>query len=156
MQSTLSKYEGKILTKIWAKFPQHPGFASLKDKEVPKWWTALHPGSETEITQFHMTLGNDFVFSDTTTRPLYHDNGNRLVREGEPIDDFVSIIHFYNIIQKLMKEANLHTRHNGPLQQRCWLVFLFNVVGRGGEIKLQNFLEWMWHPKLEVLDIMWT
>lgn len=145
MPSSLTKYVGKTVKLIRNKFPGHPDFDGLKENEVPKWWTTMRPLFETQVTRFHMCLGSDFTFGDTTVRPLYSDNGNGPVAEGPgaPEIEYVSKIDLYSILHKQMKDSNLHTHENGTLQQRCWIVILFNAVGRGGEIKFQDFSDWM-------------
>jgi hypothetical protein len=55
-----------------------------------------------------------------------------------------------------MKDAVLNCNRSGKLQQRCWLTILYQAVGLGGEIKRQDFVEWMWHPTFEVINIGWT
>jgi hypothetical protein len=55
-----------------------------------------------------------------------------------------------------MNDAVLDCNRSGKLQQRCWLAFLYQAVGWGGKIKRQDFTEWMWNPKYEVIDIGWT
>ena len=42
------------------------------------------------------------------------------------------------------------------MQQRCWLGISNSAVGHGGEIKFQDYKDWMWHPMLQVVDIKWT
>jgi hypothetical protein len=52
-----------------------------------------------------------------------------------------------------MNDASLDCNQGGKLQQRCWIAILHQAVGRGGEIKRQDFTEWMWHLMYEALDI---
>jgi hypothetical protein len=99
-----------------------------------------------------MLLGSDFTFGETSTRSLYQDNG-QTGHVGEVINDYVSLINLNSILRKHMKDAPLNCDRNGKLQQRCWLTLLYQAVGRGGEIKHQDFTEWMWHPRYEVIDI---
>ena len=152
----LSKYIGKVISQIRRKFPQHPDFADLRADEVPQWWTKLRPLFETECIRFHfLLLGSDFTFGETATRSLYQDNGNK--NSGKlVINDYISAINLYSILRRLMKDASLDCNRGGKLQQRCWLAILYQAVGRGGEIKRQDFTEWMWHPTYEALDIGWT
>lgn len=157
--STLVKYVGKIIAQIRQKFPNHPDFQSIPPEEVPSWWTNLRPAFQTELTRFHMRLGSDFVFGESYTRPLYCKT--TLVQQNHDTvqlknHDFSSIIDLPMVCKKLMQDATLSCNHNGPLQQRCWLIFTFQAVGRGGEVKFQNFKEWEWHSRYEVLDIVWT
>lgn len=158
--STLVKYAGKILLQIRRRFPTHPDFVGLKsEKEVPPWWTRMHPNFEKELDQFYMRLGSDYTFGETKTRPLYSDN--RFVGyDGElnlPINDFISATDLKSILANLMRSSVLNASSNSPgkLQQRAWLSILYNAVGRGGEIKFVDTAEWVYHPRFEAIDILW-
>ena len=41
------------------------------------------------------------------------------------------------------------------MEQRCQLVTLYNGVGRGGEIKFQQYADWMFDCRFDVTDISW-
>ena len=56
----------------------------------------------------------------------------------------------------LMNDAPLNCNRGGKLQHRWWLAILYQAVGRGGKIKLQDFTEWTWNPTYEALDIGWN
>jgi hypothetical protein len=102
---------------------------------------------EKECDRYHLHLGSEYIFGV---------NGNSNVGQAV-INDYVSMIdHLATILRKLLKDARLDCNQNGKLQQRCWITVLFLAIGRGGEIKFQDFNDWMWHPKYEVLNIGWT
>jgi hypothetical protein len=155
MPTTLVKYIGKVVMKIRDTFPQHTDFTNLGAHEVPQWWAAMIPQFTTECVRYHMRLGTEYTFGATSCQPLYEDNGFT-GNCGPNITDFISLIDINSITRKLMKDAVINCDRNGKLQQRCWLALLYQAVGRGGEIKHQDFTEWMWHPKYEVIDIGWT
>jgi hypothetical protein len=104
-----------------------------------------------------MHLGSEYIFGETATRSLYGDNGYSSVAGADgAINDYVSLIDLQTIRHKLMKDAILYCNRNGKLQQRYWIYFMYQAVGRGGnKVKFQDFTEWMWHPKYEALDIGW-
>jgi len=85
----------------------------------------------------------------TKLRPIFE-------RECDRVNDYISLIDLRYILMKLMHEASIGCDRNGKLQQRCWLIFAYQAVGRGGEIKFQDYNDWMWHPKYEIVDIGWT
>ena len=45
---------------------------------------------------------------------------------------------------------------DGKLQQRCMLAFTYLGSGRGGECKFQDTASWMYHPRFQFLDVLWT
>ena len=159
MVTTLAKYVGKIILYIREKFPGHPDFVNLKKRaDVPEWWTRMRPTFEKECQRFHATLGSEFTFGDTTTQPLYQDN-QLTARTGideDSIGCYLQKIDLLSILRKLFRDAVLQCNREGKLQQRCWLIFLHYAVGRGGEIKLNDYNDWMWHPCFEVTDIGWA
>ena len=65
------------------------------------------------------------------------------------------MIKLYSILQQNMNDAFLDCNQGGKLQQRCWLAILYQMVGRGSEIKGQDFTKWMYHPTYKALDIGW-
>jgi len=156
MQSTLTKYVGKVIKLIRGKFPDHEDFKGLKPGDQPEWWVGMRTAFETECERFHFRLGSDFIWGDTSTRTIFDDNGNGAVKDGDAIDDYVSVLDLYNVARKLLRKSDLATNRNGPLQQRCWFAFLFHAAARGGEIKLQDYLDWVFHAKVDILDITWT
>jgi hypothetical protein len=103
--TTLVKYIGKVLSEIRIKFPEHPDFDRLSTTDVPLWWSAMRPLFVTNCTRYHMLLGSDYTFGDTTSRPLYADNG-LTSNDGEAaINDYVSLIDLKCIQRKLMKDV---------------------------------------------------
>ena len=42
------------------------------------------------------------------------------------------------------------------LQEACWVALLSDAIGRGGEIRLQNFTHWEWHEHLQLTNAPWT
>jgi hypothetical protein len=159
LKSTLTKYVGKVILMIRNKFPQHPDFASLhSNSDVPLWWTKLRPIFERECDRYHLRLDSEqYAFGETATCPLYITNSSFYIPVDEGlVNDYISLIDLRYILMKLMHEASIGCDRNGKLQQRCWLIFAYQAVGRGGEIKFQDYNNWMWHPKYEIVDIGWT
>lgn len=155
--STLAKYIGKALLNIRRKFPEHPDFTGLKPNEVPGWWTRMRPQFEKECDKYHLTIGSEFTFGETTVRPLYSNNISVGYQQSDlPINDYVSIIDLQSILKRLMNDATLNCSSEGKLQQRAWLAILYSAVGRGGEVKFIDTADWMYHPLFEVTDIGWT
>ena len=156
MVTSLSKYVGKIIAYFRNTFPHHPDFVNLRKDEVPAWWTRMRPEFERECLRFHTRLGSEYIFGETTTQPLYEDNRLQLKRDDAEIGDFLQQIDLLSILHRLFDDAILNCNREGKLQQRCWLILLYYAIGRGGEIKLQDFNDWMYHPRFEVTDICWT
>lgn len=156
LKATLSKYIGKVLLLIRRKFPQHEDFMELRRaQDVPQWWTRLRPVFERECDRFHMHLGSEYTFGETSVRPLYSDN-EAVGYNSTTIHDYISVIDLRSILLRLMKDAKIACDRDGKLQHRTCLAMLFHAIGRGGEPKFQDYSEWMWHPRFEVLDPGWT
>ena len=155
--TTLAKYMGKVLVQIRRKFPAHPDFVGLREKEVPGWWSRMRAAFEKECDSFHLTIGSEFTFGETTTRPLYSDNGHVGYQQSDlPLNDFISVIDLRSILHHLMKTATLGHTTEGKLQQRAWIAILYLAAGRGGEIKFIDTADWMYHPLYQVTDTGWT
>jgi hypothetical protein len=59
------------------------------------------------------------------------------------------------VLRSLMQKARAGDTINGNLQRRCWLVATYHAMGRGGEIKFQNYADWVFDPRFEVTNIHW-
>jgi hypothetical protein len=60
-------------------------------------------------------------------------NGSTYAIDGESLCD--------RLLRKCIGEPLLK---HGPAQQRAWIVLTFYGVGRGGEIKFQQYTDWWW------------
>jgi hypothetical protein len=47
------------------------------------------------------------------------------------------------------------TTANRNMEKRALLALTFHAVGRGGEVKFQQYLDWVWHPLFRVPTIKW-
>jgi hypothetical protein len=113
LKTTLSKYIGKVILLIRRKFPQHEDFAELrKAGDVPQWWTRLRPVFERECDRFHMHLGSEYTFGETSVRPLYSDN-EAVGYDLTAIHDYVSVIDLHSILLRLMKDAKISCDRDG-------------------------------------------
>ncbi|KAL7527061.1 hypothetical protein ACHAXR_003748 [Thalassiosira sp. AJA248-18] len=159
---TLSKYVGRTISFFRRSFPCHPDFVQLdpNDQQAgPNWWKRLKPCFEKALDDFHRRFDNDFSSGATKILPLYYKNEydamSNVHRRETDNYDIVSHIDMELVLKKLMKEAMVGHSNEGPLQRRAWLTILYNAVGRPGEIKFNDTNNWMWHPRFEVVDILW-
>ena len=152
--TTLAKYIGKVKDEVRRKYPDHTDWQQLKKDDDPSWYSPMLAGFKTMCTRFQLTLSPDFVFGEKPIRALYADNGNNLPSDESKINDYISVIDLKYINQKLVNNSTLEG--NQKLQQRAWLTTSYSAAGRGGEVKYQDFTEWTFDPKLEVLDPHWT
>ena len=53
----------------------------------------------------------------------------------------------------MINEAGIKNRQN--FEKRCQLVFIYNGVGRGGEIKFQQYSDWMWDSRFDTIYTTW-
>jgi hypothetical protein len=60
------------------------------------------------------------------------------------------------IVMNLVKSAKVTSREESPFQWRACLLTTALAVGRGGEVKFQSYDEWMWDPRFELTDTLWT
>lgn len=84
------------------------------------WWTALRPTFEKECDSFHLLLGSEFTFGETTVHPLYSDNGYlgyslNDARSDQLLRDYVSTIDLNYILEKLMKDTLVACDREGNL-----------------------------------------
>ena len=66
---------------------------------------------------------------------------------------YLLLIHLFSTLSKLMREAGRRNPNN--LETRCQLLTLFDCVARGGEIKFNQFSDWIYDPRFEIPDINW-
>jgi hypothetical protein len=107
-----------------------------------------------ESQHFQLSHSGDLIFGATKIRPLYKDNGNKPIRDDSEIKDFIQACDLKYIIRNLVRDATIEG--NQKLQQRCWVGMSNSCIGRGGEVKFQDYNEWTYHPLLEVTDSSWT
>ena len=155
--NTLAQYIGQHLKAVRLLHPNHPDWQqqnTSRSPDGPLWWPSMRDAFMKESQRFQLTISGDVIFGDTKTRPLYMDNGNGLLQDDSLIQDYIGYIDLKYILRKLVCGASISG--NQKLQQRCWLGITNSAIGRGGEIKFQDYNEWLWHPKFEVTDIRWT
>ena len=169
--STKRKYVERVKSALRQKFPKHPDWA-----EQNEWWTLLMSNFDNEAKRNKMRTHD--VTSDRSVRPLYKRNTAgkiqmmrdiKLFRDIDAIDltyvcknvssfDFklCSYLSNSNIIivsLKLLKTAGRSAPRN--MEHRCQLLTLYNGVGRGGEIKFQQYADWIYDCRFELTDISW-
>jgi hypothetical protein len=152
--STLAQYVGQHLKKIRQDHPQHPDWKDLRASDSPSWWTPMREAFVKESQHFQLSHSGDLIFGATKIRPLYKDNGNKPIRDDSEIKDFIQACDLKYIIRNLVRDATIEG--NQKLQQRCWVGMSNSCIGRGGEVKFQDYNEWTYHPLLEVTDSSWT
>jgi hypothetical protein len=55
-----------------------------------------------------------------------------------------------------MKQVKDAPPGESSLEYRCHQLHTNDACGRGGEIRFQNYNDWVWHPALQLLDTGWT
>ena len=116
----------------------------------------MRAGFVTEATR-EQFRGDD-VFGDRATRSLYTKNRPGLTqfsRDPES-NEWISLVDLSAIVMNLVKSAKVTSREESPFQWRACLVTTALAVGRGGEVKFQSYDEWMWDPRFELTDTLWT
>ena len=164
MKETLVKYIVQTIAWFRRQFPNHPDFADLDPNDAqdgPDWWRqGMMEKVGKDIEAFQKRLDSDFTFGSTPTRPLYYRNSLNVLERGEggPVErEMIAKIDLESILKGLFRKATkIGYAEQGPLQQRAWLSFLYNAVGRTMEIKFIDTNTWMYHPAFELLDTPWT
>ena len=148
---TLTQYLGRVRSSLSDRFPNHPLFRD------PEEWTAMRVDFQTEVTRAQLTSSDGF--GGIQFRCLYKLNSKdpRLYEFGRDdlLNDWVSKCDLKAVLRSLMQKARAGDTINGNLQRRCWLVATYHAMGRGGEIKFQNYADWVFDPRFEVTNIHW-
>ena len=172
--TTLKKYVGQVKEYLRYKLRHHPDLPLPSGRQKPQdpaWWTGFLAGFEKEATRFQLKMaGNEEIeFGIQSTLPLYrrkfgkssctdyNEGGPWFVEEdgtSPPINDFVSVIDLQFVLSKLFKEASMSAGNH--LEQNAILLTTYLACGRGGEVKFNDFTEWVYHPSLQGVDIGWT
>ena len=97
-------------------------------------------------------LIGDLQFGTRNLLPLYRDNGSSL-GDCRNIGNYLPSCDLKHVLMSLLKKAKRGGRF---LQEACWVSLLNDAIGRGGEIRLQNFSHWEWHEHLQLTNAPWT
>ena len=158
-QISIVKYVGRTVAWFRRAFPTHKDFKDLDATDPqagPTWWSRLKPKLANQIDDLHQRFDNDFSYGANATRPLYFNNNPSGTNEVSETRDYVTTVDLKWVLKSLMKKANVgHNITDGPLQHRAWLSILYNAVGRPGEIKFVDTANFIWHPQIDVTDIVW-
>jgi hypothetical protein len=148
---TLLQYLGRVRAALMHRFPSHP-FGN-----DPAGWADMRSDFQTEVKRWQ--IGSSDGFGGTNTRCLYKQNSKdpKLYEFGRDavFNDWVSKCDLTCVLRSLMKKARRGTTTDGPLQRRCWLVLTYHAMGRGGEVKFQNYADWVFDPRFQITDIHW-
>ena len=91
-------------------------------------------------------------FGSRNILPLYRDNGSSLSICKE-VGNYHNACDLKHIILSILRKA----KHGGrSLEEAAWISIIHDGIERGGEIRLQNFLNWEWHPYLHLTNTPWT
>lgn len=160
-ETTLAGYMGQILQWLRRQLPDHEEFADLDpkdDKAAPEWWTYLRKSFIENCIKFQNVQGGDFTFGTEDIRPLYRDLGCGY--EGDENPDYewdkdehpMSHCDLKAIMINLLKKAN---KQNGNLEMAAMIIATSRGVGRGGEVKFQNYNDWNFDFFMKLLDTKW-
>lgn len=144
-------YFGKVKTAFKQKFPDHPEWSRSSDPE--EWWTSMRAGFERECDRNQ--LRSEDTFGDKT-RALYRSNRDEnvsILRDTE-LTTLLQTIDLSYVCGNLMKRAGLGTRQS--YEKRCWLIMTYLSAGRGGEVKFQQYRDWVWDPRFQITNTHWT
>jgi hypothetical protein len=148
---TLLQYLGRVRAALMHRFPNHPFGRD------PEGWADMRIAFQMEVSRAQITSADGF--GGINTRCLYKVNGKdpQLWEFGrdDVLNDWVSKCDLKAVLRSLMRQARRGATHDGPLQRRCWLVITYHAMGRGGEVKFQNYADWVFDPRFEVTDICW-
>lgn len=134
------QYIGRHLTAIrHGVGKNHPDLKDLREKEFPKWWTAMRAQFKEESNRWMINSGGNYEFGCSEVKPLYSDLKGRGV-------DIVSIQ------KKLLREAR---GNNNNIRNMCLINMSHAAFARGGEGKFQELHEWYWDEFLGVVNTPW-
>ena len=163
---TIILYIGKYLLHIRRKFPSLPDFKGLVTmKDHPSWWKDQRNSFLKKYERFKLDLPDDILFGTTETFPLYRCNGclySNTELSRISIKNYLDCIDGNSIVDKMVRNANGlpftkgHPRSHGLFQQRCWIVYLHNAIGRAGEVRFPNYNDWILHGPMQILKTYWT
>lgn len=175
MSSTLANYIGLIIQIVKQKFPTLECFAN----NGPLWWTELRKSFITECDRFHLNAAcEDVQFGLEKTAPLYRRNDpiNHLTTSWEDVEfskgekwhtfsDFdgnqtvstvlLATVDLVHSCEMDMKES-CHMLNKKSDQNRLMKITNYLAAGRGGEIKFQDYSQWVWDWGLQIADIKWS
>ena len=146
---TLINYLGQFLQTIREKFPHHVEWRNIGKSESPEWWTDIRGAFKRESTRYQMFESGDAVFGGEETRPLYRDLGI----EGGKKDDPHSQCDLSYVLTNLFNSAK---PGNNNLETSLQILMTYDSIGRGGEVKFQDYVDWTYDYLLSVTDTMWA
>ena len=150
--SPLEKYAGLILKHIRKSNPNHPDFADLLPDKYPQWRSDLRPKLEKAHARLKASLPSGGAAFGAGAASL-------------PLRKSSSVLHACtagggNLESCGLQHAALSLlRKAGPRKRLCqealWLAAGSEATSRSGEVRLQNYSEWQWHPYLSAAGIKW-
>jgi hypothetical protein len=146
-QETLQIYLGKFKEDLKAKFPDLDVW-STEDT----WYAVLRANFAKNCERNHLrSIAN---FGNRGIRPLYKINDPAMVKQGNDtnLNSLLETIDLRYVCSQLICKA---TAANRNMEKRALLALTLHAVGRGGEVKFQQYLDWVWHPLFRVPDIKW-
>ena len=173
--STLANYIGLIIQIVKQKFPTLPCFAN----NGPLWWPEMRKNFIKECDRFHLNAACEEVqFGLEKTAPLYRRNDpiNHITSSWEDLefakgDKWHSFQEFdgsQTVSTVLLAKVDLHHSCLMDMKESCHIlnkksdqnrlmkVINYLAAGRGGEIKFQDYSQWIYDWCLELTDIRWS
>jgi len=147
---TLELYIGQHFKLIRNQYPQHEDWKNLSVDEFPQWYSKMKVLYKKDAQRFQMNNEEDVVFGLDDIQPLYKDNGVPIASANN-IRDFVSYIDLRKILLNTVVSGK-----KSSMMHRCIICLTSECAARGGEVRFQNFNDWMYHPSLEITDIGWS
>jgi hypothetical protein len=78
---------------------------------------------------------------------------DHIVIDLSKTEDYWKICDLQHIMHSLV---NVDKVGDNNLDQRCWVGMSSNCIGRGGEIKFQDYTDWKFDYQLSVTDAKWS
>jgi hypothetical protein len=137
---TILQYFGRVMVQFKEKFPEI--FEGHKPQD-DEWWgyPDIRSSLKKRLQRREIDAGGDT--GNAETRALYIANEFPITRE-KARDDLSG-----------WTRRLLESDEPQAFQKRCEACFVYHADGRGGETRYLNYNDWLWDPKLQLLETLW-
>jgi hypothetical protein len=147
--ATLCHYIGQVLIVARDLLPHHSDWQGMRKDQFPFWWSEMRASFKKASYRFQQTYSGEAIFGDSNVIcPLYQ------MIDHVGIDLSKTEEYWKNcVLQHIMHNlVNVAKVGDNKLEQRCWVGMPYNCIGRGGEIKFQDYTDWKFYYQLSVTD----
>lgn len=144
--SALEKYIEKGVTLLKERFPDHSAW-----KEDG--WLKSITGEKFIGLCTRFQFNKTDTFGENDKRPLFTLINQGSITKG---DHWLHHCDLSTVCKNMMASASATNSSARPFQKRAEIVLVKLACGRPGEVKFQQFTEWVFLPYFQMLDPGWT